>query len=138
MKYNLSNGAPAPESVTNKIFEKSKQLTEYKSVEIPKVNLSKIGTEKYGPLEVEIIDSTTDYMEMLRDIFDFPLIKSFLEKDKDFKVIFDALHGVTGPYFLEIQKELGLPTSSCQVRVISPTVDAALNVRLLTVRFIEL
>lgn len=121
IKYNLTNGAPAPESVTNKIFATSKSLTEYKIADIPTVDISKIGTQTYGPLEVEIIDSTADYVEMLKDIFDFPLIKSFLESHKDFKTLFDALNGVTGPYGIAIfEKELGLPSSSTQNCIPSP------------------
>ena len=121
IKYNLANGGPAPESVTNKIFETSKTLTSYKIAKIPKVDISSIGSTKYGPLEVEIIDSVIDYVDLLKEIFDFPLIKSFFESHKDFKVLFDALSGVTGPYGIAIfQKELGLPSSSCQNCVPSP------------------
>lgn len=115
IKYNLSNGAPAPESVTNKIYEVSKSLTEYKITNLDEIDLSQIGTHTYGSLEVEIIDSTADYVQMMKDIFDFDLIRSFLDTHKDFKVLFDALHGVTGPYGTAIfQKELGLPESSTQ------------------------
>lgn len=115
MKYNLANGAPAPESVTNKIFEKSKNLTSYKIKEIPKIDLNTIGTQTYGNLTVEIIDSTKDYVEMLKDIFDFDLIRSFFKSQPDFKVLFDALSGVTGPYGKAIfEEELGLPSSSTQ------------------------
>ncbi|KAL2046349.1 hypothetical protein N7G274_001796 [Stereocaulon virgatum] len=121
IKYNLTNGAPAPESVTNKIFTTSKSLTSYKIADIPDVDMSKIGTKTYGPLEVEVINSVADYVEMLKDIFDFALIKSFLESHKDFKVLFDALNGVTGPYGVAIfEKELGLPSSSTQNCVPSP------------------
>ncbi|MCJ1242146.1 Phosphoglucomutase-2 [Varicellaria rhodocarpa] len=121
IKYNLANGGPAPESVTNKIYEASKSLTSYKIADIAEVDISTIGTKTYGPLEVEIIDSTADYVEMLKDIFDFPLIKSFFESHKDFKVLFDALHGVTGPYGVAIfEKELGLPSSSTQNCIPSP------------------
>ena len=121
IKYNLASGAPAPESVTNKIFETSKNLTSYKIADLEEVDLSQIGTKTYGSLEVEIIDSTTDYVSMLKDIFDFPLIKSFFESHKDFKVLFDALHGVTGPYGVAIfEKELGLPSSSTQNCIPSP------------------
>jgi len=113
MKYNLANGAPAPESVTNKIFETSKTLTSYQIADIPDVDLSTIGTQKYGDLEVEIIHSTTDYLEMLKDIFDFDLIKSFLKEHPDFKVLFDGLSGVTGSYGVDIfEKELGIPNST--------------------------
>ncbi|EEQ27907.1 Phosphoglucomutase-2 [Microsporum canis] len=121
IKYNLSNGAPAPESVTNKIYEVSKSLTSYKIEELSEIKLSEIGTQRYGSLEVEIIDSTADYVEMLKDIFDFGLIKSFLQSRPDFKVLFDGLHGVTGPYGIAIfQKELGLPASSTQNCIPSP------------------
>lgn len=111
----MSNGGPAPESVTNKIFEASKSLTEYKIADIPDVDISTIGSKTYGDLEVEIIDSTADYVDMLKEIFDFDLIKKFLQKNKTFRVLFDALHGVTGPYGKAIfEKELGLPSSSTQ------------------------
>ena len=121
IKYNLANGAPAPETVTNKIFVTSKALTSYKIADLPDIDLKNIGTQTYESLEVEIIDSTADYVEMLKDIFDFPLIKSFLESHKDFKVLFDALNGVTGPYGVAIfEKELGLPGSSTQNCVPSP------------------
>jgi len=113
IKYNLANGAPAPESVTNKIYETSKTLTSYKIADIPDIDLSTIGTKTYGPLEVEIIHSTTDYLAMLKDIFDFDLIKKFLQEHKDFKVLFDGLSGVTGNYGQDIfEKELGIPNST--------------------------
>ena len=108
IKYNLANGAPAPEGVTNKMFETSTSLASYKIMDIPDVDLSKIGTQKVGPLEVEIVHSTEDYVNMLKDIFDFDLIKSFLKEHPDFKILFDGLNGVTGSYGVDIfEKELG-------------------------------
>ncbi|KFZ04672.1 hypothetical protein V501_09086 [Pseudogymnoascus sp. VKM F-4519 (FW-2642)] len=113
IKYNLSNGGPAPESVTNKIFEVSKTLTSYKIADIPEIDIATIGTKTYGSLEVEIIDPVADYMEMLKDIFDFDLIKKFFSKNTEFKVLFDALSGVTGPYGKAIfEEELGLKNST--------------------------
>ena len=121
MKYNLSNGAPAPESVTNKIYEKSKGLTSYKIEDIPDVDISTIGSKKYGSLEVEIIDSVKDYVEFMKEIFDFDLIRSFFKSQPDFKVLFDALSGVTGPYGKAIfEDEFGLPSSSTQNCIPSP------------------
>ncbi|KAF4550838.1 Phosphoglucomutase [Elsinoe fawcettii] len=113
IKYNLANGAPAPEGVTNKIYETSKTITSYKIADIPDVDLSTIGTKTYGSLEVEIVHSTEDYVKMLKSIFDFDLIKSFLKQHQDFKVLFDALSGVTGNYGIDIfEKELGLKGST--------------------------
>ncbi|KAK6855072.1 Phosphoglucomutase [Apiospora arundinis] len=104
---------PPPESVTNKMYETSKTLTSYKIADIPDVDISTIGTKTYGNLEVEVIDSVADYMQMLKDIFDFDLIKKFFANNKDFKVLFDGLHGVTGPYGKAIfEQELGLPGST--------------------------
>lgn len=116
IKYNVSNGGPAPESVTDKIFEKTKTIKSYKVIELPPVDLAKIGSFEYGPSKVEIIDSVKDYLELLQSIFDFPLIKSFLQKhSSDFKVLFDGMHGVTGPYGRAIFVDtLGLPSTSVQ------------------------
>lgn len=109
IKYNLANGGPAPEAVTNKIYETSKTLSSYKIASIPDIDISNVGTKTYSSLEVEVIDSTTDYTDMLKDIFDFDLIKKFFASHPDFKVLFDGLHGVTGPYGKAIfDKELGL------------------------------
>ncbi|RAL01728.1 phosphoglucomutase PGM2 [Aspergillus ibericus CBS 121593] len=121
IKYNLANGAPAPESVTNKIYETSKSLTSYKYIDIPDVDTTTIGSKTYGPIEVEVVHSTTDYVTMLKEIFDFDLIREFLSTHKDFKVLFDGMHGVTGPYGVDIfVNELGLPASStmnCEPKV---------------------
>lgn len=123
IKYNLANGGPAPESVTNKIFEISKTLTEFKRYDVGQVDISKIGSLKAGPIEVEVIDPTADYVDLMKEIFDFPLIKSFIEKAKaqNFSVLFDALNGITGPYGYKIfVEELGLPESSIQNYVPKP------------------
>ena len=87
----------------------------------PQVDLSKKGEYTYGPMKVSVIDAVADYVQLLKSIFDFPLIKSFLASTPSFKVLFDGLHGVTGPYaraiFLE---ELSLDGSSVQNCVPSP------------------
>ncbi|KAI0305886.1 putative PGM2-phosphoglucomutase [Multifurca ochricompacta] len=116
IKYNVENGGPAPESITEKIFAKTKIISSYKVIEAPPVEISKLGDTVYGPLKVSVIDSVKDYLELLETIFDFGLIKSFLTSHKsDFKILFDGLHGVTGPYAKAIfLKTLGLPESSVQ------------------------
>ncbi len=121
IKYNLANGGPAPESVTNKIFEASKTLKSYKISDIAHVDIHTLGTRTYGSLEVEVVDSTADYVEMLKDIFDLELIKTFFATHTDFKVLFDGLSGVTGPYGKAIfERELGLGAESTQNCVPSP------------------
>ncbi|EHA58348.1 phosphoglucomutase [Pyricularia oryzae 70-15] len=115
IKYNLANGGPAPESVTNKIYETTKTLTSYKIASIPDIDITNIGTKTYEGLEVEVVDSCEDYTAMLKDIFDFDLIKKFFASNSDFKVLFDGLSGVTGPYGKAIfQEELGLGAESTQ------------------------
>ncbi|KAB9006570.1 hypothetical protein FH972_026924 [Carpinus fangiana] len=115
IKYNLANGAPAPESVTNKIFETSKTLKSYKIADLPDIDLSKVGIQDVGngAVSVEIIDSVAIYLEMLKEIFDFDLIKKFLSDHSDFKILFDGLSGVTGDYGVAIfEKELSQPGST--------------------------
>lgn len=120
IKYNLANGGPAPESVTNKMYESSRNLTEYKvgSEQREHVDLSKIGESTYynGALKVEVVDSTADYVQFMSEIFDFELIKSFKNDfSSEFKLLFDALNGVTGPYAKQIfLNELGFSVDSVQ------------------------
>lgn len=81
----------------------------------PKYDITKVGSFSYGPLQVEIVDSVKDYVVLMEEIFDFPLIKKFLKENPHYKVLFDGLHGVTGPYAEAIFLEtLGLPGSSIQ------------------------
>ncbi|KOG97443.1 phosphoglucomutase PGM2 [Saccharomyces eubayanus] len=115
IKYNLSNGGPAPESVTNAIWEISKKLTGYKTIkDFPELDLQTIGKDtKYGPLLIDIIDITKAYVEFLKEIFDFDLIKKFIDNQrstKNWKLLFDSMNGVTGPYGKAIfVDEFGLP-----------------------------
>ncbi|KAG8726047.1 Phosphoglucomutase-2 [Ceratobasidium sp. 428] len=126
IKYNINNGGPAPESVTDKIFERTKSITAYKVLDAGELDLSKIGKHTYGPLEVEILDSVKDYLALLKEIFDFPLIKSFLSSNSSYRVLFDGLNGVTGPYAKAIFLEtLGLPPSSVQQCVPLPDFGGA-------------
>ncbi|GAA6056820.1 hypothetical protein JCM3770_003585, partial [Rhodotorula araucariae] len=114
IKYNMDNGGPAPESVTDAIYESSKTITEYKLVELPQVDFSKLGEQKVGPLEIEIIDAVKPYVAFLKTIFDFDAIKAYVHSP-EVSVLFDGLSGVTGPYARNIfVEELGLPETSIQ------------------------
>uniref|UniRef100_A0A665ULQ0 EF-hand domain-containing protein n=1 Tax=Echeneis naucrates TaxID=173247 RepID=A0A665ULQ0_ECHNA len=123
IKYNISSGGPAPEGITNKIFEISKGLQEYHICPELKVDLSKIGkqtfdvetfnNEYYPIIYLEIVDSVEAYAEMLRGIFDFAALKTLLSGDKHINVRLDAMHGVVGPYVKKIVcEELGSPANS--------------------------
>ncbi len=116
IKYNVENGGPAPEGITEKIFTRTQTISSYKVLEADAVDLGKLGDTTYGPLEVSIIDSVKDYLELLQTIFDFEFIKTFLTSHRSsFKVLFDGLHGVTGPYAKAIFLDtLGLTASSVQ------------------------
>ncbi|KAI8075189.1 hypothetical protein BC940DRAFT_230175 [Gongronella butleri] len=113
IKYNMSNGGPAPENVTDRIYEITKTITEYKVADVPKIDFSQLGSHKAGAMVVDVIDGVTDYVDMLKSIFDFDTIKQFFATNPQFKVLFDGMNGVTGPYgrrvFIE---ELGLDESS--------------------------
>ncbi|KAJ2367875.1 Phosphoglucomutase-2, partial [Coemansia sp. RSA 2607] len=99
IKYNMRNGGPAPESVTDAIYEATRTISQYKTAEIGRdVDLSTVGTQTFEGFEVEIIDPVADYVELLREIFDFDLIKRFRSQTPEFTLLFDGLNGVTGPY----------------------------------------
>ncbi|CEH19214.1 phosphoglucomutase [Ceraceosorus bombacis] len=121
IKANLSSGQPAGENVTDAIYKKTTTIQEYKVVQGGEVDLSKLGHTKHGNLAISVVDSVSDYIQYLSTIFDFDLIKQFLQSGS-FTVRFDALHGVTGPYgralFIDA---FGLPESAIQNCVPSPT-----------------
>eukprot|EP00741_Cyanophora_paradoxa_P018917 tig00021105_g18262.t1 len=117
IKYNMSNGGPAPESVTDAIYKLTLSITAVKIAKIPDVDLSKLGSTKFGDFEVEIVDSVDDYLALMKTIFDFDALKKFCSRP-DFKILVDSLHGVTGRYTTRIfVQELGAPASSVQNNV---------------------
>jgi phosphoglucomutase len=115
IKYNVENGGPAPESVTSAIFEKTKTISSFKiGTNVPDFSLSKcpFKLEIPGGMIVEIVDSTSGYVDLMKSIFDFNAIKKLLSR-KDFSMIFDGLHGVAGPYAQAIfVNELGVSSSN--------------------------
>jgi phosphoglucomutase len=112
VKYNIDNGGPAPEKVTEAIFDASKKISEYKILQAPDVDIDSIGKHQLGNTTVEIIDSVHDYQELLETVFDFGAIKKLLSSGK-FRICFDAMHAVTGPYGKSILVDrLGAPPDS--------------------------
>ncbi|OAY72267.1 Phosphoglucomutase, cytoplasmic 1 [Ananas comosus] len=117
IKYNMENGGPAPEAVTDKIFANTKIINEYLIAEdLPDVDISVIGVSSFGgpegPFDVEVFDSTTDYVKLMKTIFDFESIQKLLASPK-FTFCYDALSGVAGIYAKRIfVEELGANESS--------------------------
>jgi phosphoglucomutase len=111
IKYNISNGGPAPESVTEKIFENTKTISEYVISDTDDIDLSTLGEQTVDSMIVEVIDSVSDYAEMMADLFDFDAIRQLF--NSDFTMRFDAMHAITGPYAKEIiENQLGAPTGT--------------------------
>lgn len=97
VKFNASNGGPAPEKITGAIFERSQVIDSYKILDAADVNLDKPGSFKLGTMTVEVIDSIQPYMELMESLFDFDKIRQ-LVTNGSFRMCMDSLHAVTGPY----------------------------------------
>lgn len=120
IKFNCENGGPAPDNVTNKIYEITTQLKNYKiasdiNIDIDKIQSTTIQVDG-NSFTVDVLDSVNDYLEHMKDIFDFPSIKSLLQGGSTrpaFKVLINGMNGVTGPYIRRIfSDELGVDNSS--------------------------
>ncbi len=112
VKYNISNGGPAPEKVTEAIYACSKAIKAYRIIEAAEVDLDKLGSSQIGAMTVEVIDSVTDYAQLMESLFDFDRIGELLTSGK-FRMCVDSLHAVTGPYAHAIfEQRLGAPTGT--------------------------
>jgi len=106
IKYNIGNGGPAPEKITDEVFAKSKVIAEYKISDLPQVDIDTIGETQFSGLAagqtftVQVIDAVQDYADLMQSLFDFKAIKQLLATG--FEMKFDAMHAVTGPYAKEI------------------------------------
>ncbi len=97
VKYNTSNGGPAPEKVTEAIFARTKTIDEYQVLEAADVNLDRIGSFKLGTMDVEVIDPVSSYSDLMESLFDFDLLRKNLSSG-DITMCMDSMHAVTGPY----------------------------------------
>ncbi|MCF2869533.1 alpha-D-glucose phosphate-specific phosphoglucomutase [Octadecabacter sp. G9-8] len=96
VKFNAENGGPAPENLTAKMFEATKSITEYRTVDAQDIDLASIGTAHLGDMKVQIVDPVTDYEGLMETLFDFNAIRALFQGG--FTMQFDAMHAVTGPY----------------------------------------
>lgn len=96
IKFNMATGGQAPESVTNAVFEASRALQGYRIAELPTIDLSRCGVQQHGPLRIEVVDPVDDYLELMQQLFDFERMAAWMAAGN--RVVFDAFHGITGPY----------------------------------------
>ncbi|MBZ9661490.1 alpha-D-glucose phosphate-specific phosphoglucomutase [Mesorhizobium sp. ESP-6-4] len=113
IKYNAGNGGPAPEKITDAIFAKSKEIKSFKIADIGAIDIDTIGTVKAGDMTVDICDPVKDYAELMESLFDFDALRKLFKSG--FRMRFDAMHAVTGPYAKEIlERRLGAPDGTCR------------------------
>ncbi len=111
IKYNVSAGGPAPEKVTEAIYARTQAIAEYRIAEAPDVDLDRLGETRLGDMVVEVVDPVADYAELMETLFDFPAIRALFAGG--FRLCFDAMHAVTGPYAREIlEGRLGAPAGT--------------------------
>jgi phosphoglucomutase len=112
VKYNIANGGPAPETVTEAVFERTRSIESYSIVEAPDVDFDRLGETAIDGMAVEVVDPVTDYAELMERLFDFNAIRALFRSGR-FRMIFDAMHAVTGPYAHAIlESRLGAPAGT--------------------------
>ncbi len=111
VKYNTANGGPAPEGVTGAIHDATARIAEYHTLDAPALDLSQPGRTRLHQTEVEIVDPVADYADLMAELFDFDAIRALLASG--FRLRFDAMHAITGPYAQEIlERRLGAAPGS--------------------------
>lgn len=111
IKYNISNGGPAPEKITDAIHTRTKTISQFRILDEPDVFLERNGEARVGSMLVEVIDPVVEYADMLETLFDFDAIRLMIASG--FRISFDAMHAVTGPYAHEIlEQRLGAPAGT--------------------------
>ena len=113
IKYNVGNGGPATEKITDEVYAKSKTISHYKIADFADVDIDHLGITHLAGEQfcVEVIDAVQDYADLMESLFDFQAIRALLKSD--FSMKFDAMHAVTGPYAQELfVRRLGAPARS--------------------------
>lgn len=119
VKFNAANGGPAPEKITDAIHARTLEITEYRIAEDAVGDIGEIGSFRIGEMRVDVVDSVQDYEILMRELFDFDAIRDLFAGG--FRICFDAMHAVTGPYATRILEEtLGAPRGSVINAVPSP------------------
>jgi phosphoglucomutase len=120
IKYNVRNGGPAPESVTERIYALTRKISRYLTLQAPDIELDREHTVTVGETTVTVFDPLADYTALMEEIFDFDALRALFRKG--FRMAFDAMHGVTGPYAHHILEKC-LGASEATVRRGQPLED---------------
>jgi phosphoglucomutase len=96
LKFNIANGGPAPEPVTDAIFARTRSISSYRILQDDAPSLASTGRFALGGMEVEVVDPVADYLELMETLVDFPRIRQLFANG--FRLRFDAMHAITGPY----------------------------------------
>lgn len=111
LKFNIPNGGPAPETVTDAIFAATTTITRYLTLETADIDLGKLGDTRLGGMTVTIVDPVADYQALMAELFDFERIRALFAGG--FTMRFDAMHAITGPYATAILEDtLGAPAGT--------------------------
>ena len=112
IKYNLSNGGPANETFTDAVYRRTQEISAYRYVAAADIDLACLGDTVIGGMTVSVIDPVADYAELLESLFDFDRIAGLLSRP-EFRMRFDAMHAVNGPYAKAIlEGRLGAPAGT--------------------------
>jgi len=108
IKFNIANGGPAPEAVTEAIYRRSQEITQYTTLDAAAVDIDTLGETRLGSMTISIIDPVTDHAELLQTLFDFDAIRDLLRGG--FRMRYDGMHAITGPYARRVLVDmLGAP-----------------------------
>ncbi len=104
IKYNIPAGGPAPEGVTEAIFARTREIAEYRILDAADIDIESVGERSLGAMRVTVFDPVADYAELMAQLFDFDAIRALFAGG--FRMRFDAMHAVTGPYATAILEGL--------------------------------
>jgi len=111
IKFNMPNGGPAPDAVTDAIHERTRTIDAYHIWQGDLVDLSTLGVTRLGEMQVNIVDPVAAYVDLMQGLFDFPAIARMI--GAGLRIRFDAMCAVTGPYARRILEDsLGAPAGT--------------------------
>lgn len=111
IKYNIANGGPAPEKITEALYARSQQIDRYRIEENAAPPIDTVGSAALGAMRIDVIDPVADYAELMESLFDFDAIRRLF--GNGFRMRFDAMHAITGPYARAIlERRLGAPAGT--------------------------